>query len=229
MNWIRLYIVVEGQSEREFVKRTLTPHLAHRSIDVKPRVVQTNRRLSKRGGVWSYEILRRDIDRLLREDQNSESRFTTMIDLYGLPSDFPGREAAAKQALRADRVAALEAAFQAALGDSRFLPHLQVHEFEALLYCDLTELSHRIDGTEAALRKLAEEVEGMKPEDINEGVTTAPSKRIIRHVPLYDRLKVRVGAPAAAAIGLPKLREQCPHFDAWVSSLERLGTEPSIP
>jgi hypothetical protein len=229
MDWMRLYIVVEGPSEREFVDQTLKLHLAHRSIDVRPRVVQTNRRLNKRGGILNFEIVRRDIERLLREDANAGSRFTTMIDLYGLPADFPGRETAATQALLADRVAALEAAFQAALGDSRFSPHLQVHEFEALLYCDLTELSRRIDGTEAALRKLAEEVAGMKPEDINEGATTAPSKRIVRHVPLYERLKVRVGAPAAAAIGLPKLREQCPHFDAWVSSLERLGADPSIP
>jgi hypothetical protein len=229
MDWVRLYIVVEGQSEREFIDRTLKLHLAHRSIDVKPRVVQTNRKLNKRGGILSFEILRRDIDRLLREDQNPAARFTTMIDLYGLPSDFPGWDAAAKQALRADRVATLEAAFQTALGDRRFSPHLQVHEFEALLYCDLTELGHRIEGADAGLRKLANEVAGIEPEDINEGATTAPSKRIIHHVPLYDRLKVRVGAPAAAAIGLPRLRDRCSHFDAWVSSLERLGTDPSIP
>jgi hypothetical protein len=229
MDWVRLYIVVEGQSEREFIDQTLKLHLAHRFIDVKPRVVQTNRKLDKRGGILNFEIVRRDIERLLREDQSPAARFTTMIDLYGLPSDFPGWDKAAMQALRTDRVATLEAAFQAALGDSRFSPHLQVHEFEALLYCDLTELGRRIEGADAALRKLADEVAGMKPEDINEGASTAPSKRIIRHVPLYDRLKVRVGAPTAAAIGLLKLRDRCPHFDAWVSTLERLGVDPSIP
>lgn len=64
-------------------------------------------------------------------------------------------------------------------------------------------------------------------EKIDEEATTAPSKRIINHVPIYDRLKVRVGAPAAAAIGLPRLRAKCPHFNAWVSRLETLA--PEIP
>ena len=63
----------------------------------------------------------------------------------------------------------------------------------------------------------------MAPEDINEGAATAPSKRIIRHVPIYERNKVRVGAPAAAAIGLNTLRLKCPHFGDWLSRLEALG------
>jgi len=226
MSWMRLYIVVEGQSEREFVDRLLKPHLAHRAIDVRPRVVQTNRKLNKRGGILNFEVLRKDLERLMLEDHSPEVRFTTMIDLYGLPASFPGQDGAAKQALR-DRVTTLEAAFQAALGDSRFSPYIQVHEFEALLYCDLAALRPRIDGADAGLRALAREVEGMAPEDINDGATTAPSKRLIKRVPSYEKLKVRVGAPAAAAIGLPTLRAKCPHFDGWVTGLERLGTEPS--
>jgi len=35
-------------------------------------------------------------------------------------------------------------------------------------------------------------------------------------------MKVRVGAPAAGAIGLPVLREKCPHFGQWLARLERL-------
>ena len=87
------------------------------------------------------------------------------------------------------------------MGDSRFLPYIQLHEFEALLYCDLSQLQQRIADSERAFAALAAEVRGMEPEEIDEGATTAPSKRIINHVPIYDRLKVRVGAPAAAAIG----------------------------
>ena len=226
MNWVRLYIVVEGQSEREFVDLLLKPHLAHRAIDVRPRVVQTNRKLNKRGGLVSFEVLRRDLECLMREDSSPEARFTTMIDLYGLPESFPGRDEAAKQALRTDRIAMLEAAFQAALGDSRFAPYIQVHEFEALLYCDLATLHQRIDGAQAGLSALAREVQSMTPEDINDGPSTAPSKRLLKHVPAYEKLKVRVGAPAAASIGLPTLRAKCPHFHDWVTQLERLGAEP---
>jgi hypothetical protein len=228
MSWIRLYIVVEGQSEREFVNLLLKPHLSHRAIDVRPRVVETNRKLNMRGGLLNFEILRKDLERLMREDRSSDARFTTMIDLYGLPASFPGRDDAAKRVLRADRVATLEAAFQAALGDPRFSPYIQVHEFEALLYCDLDTLHRRIDGAEAGLRALTREVGGKAPEDINDGASTAPSKRLIKHVPSYARLKVRVGAPAAASIGLPTLRAKCPHFDDWVTRLERMGTNPSV-
>lgn len=75
----------------------------------------------------------------------------------------------------------------------------------------------------AGLAALAAEVGALAPEAIDEGAATAPSKRIIKHIPNYERLKVRVGAPAAAAIGLVKLRAQCPHFSDWVTRLERLG------
>jgi hypothetical protein len=39
-----------------------------------------------------------------------------------------------------------------------------------------------------AVDALTQEVRDMEPEDINEGATTAPSKRIINHVPIYERL-----------------------------------------
>lgn len=223
MQWTRLYVVVEGQSEREFVKALLVPHLAAWCIEVKPKVVVTNRKLNKRGGIDGYGGLRADLVRTFVEDADASARFTTMLDLYGLPSDFPGNAATRGQP-REQRVRAIEAAFAADLGEPRFRPHLQVHEFETLLYCDLGQLAQRIEGSRSALAALAEQVATFAPEDINEGPATAPSKRIIARVPIYERLKVRVGAPAAAAIGLPLLRAKCPHFDGWVTSLEQLGT-----
>jgi hypothetical protein len=223
MQWTRLYIVVEGQSEREFVKSLLVPHLATWCLDVKPKVVVTNRKLNKRGGLDGYGGLRADLLRTFAEDAEPSARFTTMLDLFGLPSDFPGNAASRGQP-RAIRVSAIEAAFAADLGEPRFRPHIQVHEFETLLYCDLGELAQRIDGSRSALAALASQVAGIAPEDINEGPATAPSKRILARVPLYDRLKVRVGAPAAAAIGLPTIRSKCPHFESWLTSLEQLGT-----
>lgn len=223
MGWLRLYITTEGQSERKFADEVLRPHLAAFSIDVKTRVVLTNRKLGKRGGILDFEKIHGDLQRLMREDGHPEARFTTMVDLYALPPEFPGWEAAQRKTVPQERVAALEAALKANIGDSRFLPYIQLHEFEALLYCDLSQLQQRIADSERAFAALATEVRGMEPEEINEGATTAPSKRIINHVPIYDRLKVRVGAPAAAAIGLPALRTKCPHFNAWVSRLEALA------
>lgn len=225
MGWLRLYITTEGQSERKFADDVLRPHLAAFSIDVRSRVVLTNRKLGKRGGILDFEKIQGDLNRLMREDRHPEARFTTMVDLYALPPEFPGWAEARKKTGPKERVKALEAALQSNMGDSRFLPYIQLHEFEALLYCDLTQLQQRIADSERAFNALAQEVRDMQPEEINEGATTAPSKRIINHVPIYDRLKVRVGAPAAAAIGLPRLRAKCPHFNEWVTRLEALAPE----
>lgn len=223
MKWVRLYVTAEGQSERKFAEEVLGPHLARYSIDVRARVVLTNRKLGKRGGIIDYEKIRGDLHRLMLEDQQAEARFTTMIDLYALPHEFPGWTNAKQLTQPQERIRVLEESLKADFEDHRFLPYIQLHEFEALLYCDLSQLQKRISGSEAGLRKLADEVNGISPEDINEGTTTAPSKRIIRHVPVYEKSKVRVGAAAASAIGLPALRRKCPHFNSWVKHLESLA------
>ncbi len=223
MNWLRLYITVEGQTEKDFADRLLKPHLASYCIDVRPKVVVTNRKLGKRGGIFDFDKIRGDLGRLMNQDRHPEARFTTMVDFYALPAEFPGWDEARKQSRASDKVAVLEAALQNEIGDSRFLPFIQLHEFEALLYCDLSELQHRIANSQAGISALQREVQNIAPEDINDGTTTAPSKRIVRHIPIYERNKVRVGAPAAAAIGLPKLRMKCPHFGEWITKLEQLN------
>lgn len=222
MSWVRLYLTVEGQTERKFAEAVLQPHLVSFQVDLRTRVVVTQRKLGNRGGIFNFAKIRDDLTRLMRQDKQPEAHFTTMIDLYALPSDFPGWTKARNQNTAQQRVATLEAALQEEMGDRRFLPYIQLHEFETLLYCDLSQLARRIAETEKAFATLQREVDGLAPEEINEGDTTAPSKRIIKHVPLYERLKVRVGAPAGAAIGLSTLRARCPHFNEWVSRLEQL-------
>jgi hypothetical protein len=223
MQWVRLYITVEGQAEKEFADRALRPHLADYSVEVRPRVVLTSRKLGKRGGILDFAKIRGDIDRLMKEDRHGEARFTTMVDLYALPPEFPGWAEARTKTRPVERVAVLERALQTEFAEQRFIPFIQLHEFEALLYCDLGELQRRIANSEFGIRNLRSEVAHMEPEEINEGPMTAPSKRIIRHVPIYERSKVRVGAPAAAAIGLSTLRSKCPHFGAWLAKLENLA------
>ena len=223
MDWLRLYITVEGQTEKDFADRLLKPHLASYSIDVRPRVVVTNRKMGKRGGILDFDKIRGDLGRLMKQDRQPETRFTTMVDLHALPTAFPGWGEARKQNRPGDKVGVLETALEKEIGDTRFLPFIQLHEFEALLYCDLSELQHRIADSQPGISALQREVQDLEPEEINEGSSTAPSKRIIRHVPIYERNKVRVGAPAAAAIGLPKLRLKCPHFGAWITKLEMLS------
>ena len=222
MNWLRLYITVEGQAEKAFADQALTPHFANFNIEVRPRVVLTNRKLGKRGGILDFAKIQGDLNRLMAQDKHPEARFTTMIDFYALPSGFPGWAEARQRTNPVERVAALERALHAEFGDARFYPYIQLHEFEALLYCDLGELQRRLSNSEDGIASLQQEVGHLQPEEINERADKAPSKRIIRHLPVYESSKVRVGAPAAAAIGLPVLRAKCPHFAQWISRLEQL-------
>jgi hypothetical protein len=162
----------------------------------------------------------------MKEDDHKEARFSTMIDLYALPLDYPGWSEAQKKSKPADRVLVLEKALAEEIGDSRFIPFLQLHEFEALLYCDLKQIQTLIEESERGIAQLQKEVAGIAcPEDIDDGEATAPSKRLINHVPRYENLKVRVGATAASAIGLQVLRGKCPHFGQWLSRLEKLRQE----
>jgi hypothetical protein len=223
MSWIRLYLTVEGETELEFAKETLIPHLAKFEVEVRPRMVLTNRKLGKRGGALNFQRFKRDATHLMKEDAHLEARFSTMIDLYALPEDYPGWKEAEKKAKPADRVLELEKALAGEFGDNRFIPFLQLHEFEAFLFCDLKQIQSRIEESERAIAQLQKEVANfLCPEDINDGETTAPSKRLIHHLPRYENLKVRVGAPAASAIGLHVLREKCPHFGQWLTRLENL-------
>ena len=144
---VRLHFVVEGQTERRFVESTLGPHLANRSIWVDARCVQTSRMHGRKhsGGIQGYVRAKGDIERWMREDQNAGARFTTMFDLYALPGDFPGYEAAVQARDPYARVQLLEDALGEDISDQRFVPYLQLHEFEALLFADPEKLEERFD------------------------------------------------------------------------------------
>lgn len=90
-SFIRLNITAEGQTEERFVKQTLSGYLGQFNISTDVRNVLTSKDKNKcyRGGLISYVKAKKDILTWLKEDNNSEARFTTMFDLYALPEDFP--------------------------------------------------------------------------------------------------------------------------------------------
>lgn len=221
---IRLYFVVEGQTEETFVKQILRPHLGNFNVGAFALVVTTNRRLGIRGGLSTYEKVQYDIIRLTRQEKDPTVRFTTMFDLYGLPDDFPGFEAAALQNDPYQRVRALEDALADDISDQRFIPYIQLHEFEALLLSDPGKLESEFIGSADGIESLASMVARFNsPELVKDSSDTAPSKRIIRAIPEYKGRKVSAGPIVAEKIGLPTLRLQCAHFAEWIDKLENLG------
>ena len=63
------------------------------------------------------------------------------------------------------------------------------------------------------------------PEEIDDGKATAPSKRILKLAPEYE--KVAHGVTVAARIPLSAIRLACPNFDAWIRRLEALAVVPA--
>lgn len=222
--WLLFY--VEGQTEAAYVQRVLRRHLANFGVMVMGSVlVQTKRRRGRvhRGGGRRYRSAREELARLLKQHKGRDVRFTTMFDLYGLYADFPAIDAAAAQ--RHDpyaRVKTLEAALAQDVGDSRLIPYVQLHEFEAILFCDPTVFARIFENAERGIAELsAVRAAAASPERINDGDATAPSKRILQAFPQFDKL--RDGLAAAELIALDIVRSQCPHFAAWLERLESLA------
>jgi hypothetical protein len=182
-----------------------------------------------RGGGRRYQPMRNDLGNLLRQDGHADARFTTMFDLYALHDGFPGWDEAEKQRhIPLERVLTLETAFAADVGDHRFIPHLQLYEFETILLCAPGHFALVYEECGAGIAALQAAVaEAKSPELVNDGATTAPSKRIISQFPQYSGQKTTVGVELAHCVGIDTTRSLCAHFDRWLMTLESLESPPA--
>ena len=218
-----VHIICEGTTESGFAKAVLAPHLALKGIMLHPARIG---RIGQKGGNITFDRLRRDIG--ARLTSHREAYCTTFIDFYGLPQDFPGKREAARFVSLEDKQAAvcgeLENQLREAIGENvmrRFIPYVQMHEFEALLFCDTGALASVIGVSDADGKLEAVRIAFATPEHIDDSPDTAPSKRILDIDPQYR--KPVSGLQAALEIGLPSMRDQCPLFRAWLRSLESLA------
>ena len=226
----RLYLFAEGQTEQTFADSVLKPHLAKFGVYMhNPVLIAHGRKKGKvhRGGGRHFHAMQNDIVRFLSQESASDVFFTTMIDLYALHNDFPGAHEA--QRLRNNPykwVEAIESSWEGTTNDHRFIPFIQLHEYETYLFVDVSQFELFFENATSqisALQKIADSV--ANPEWINDGQHTAPSKRITSEFPEYEGSKPTFGPQVAELIGLEKIRAQCPHFEAWLKRLESLGTE----
>ncbi len=173
-----------------------------------------------RGGLTTYKHAAADIRRWMGGDRSGNARFTTMFDLYGLPTDFPGFGPAARMSDPYARVETLEEALLEDIGDGRLIPYIQLHEFEALILSDPQKLDTQFPDHGSEIRRLVETAARFEsPELVDDGPTTAPSKRISAAIPEYAKRKASAGPIVAEKIGLPVLRSRCRHFRRWLQRL----------
>jgi len=214
---VRVYVLVEGQTEETFVMDTLMPYFSMQEVYLYARQIG---RPSHRGGIGQYQRAQRDILATLKQERDTFC--TTMFDYYAMPGSWPGRATSAgnpeviERAILADISDRMGEGFNPA----RFIPYVQMYEFEALLFSDPQVLAEGLELTDAdkILDILAE---CHSPEEINDSQQTAPSKRIERLYPSYNH--AADGPKIAKCISLRVIRAQCPHFNEWIVKLEGLA------
>lgn len=214
----RLLMLVEGQSEEIFVKRTLAPYLSERRVYVQPPIILWTKRLGSgggyRGGVSHWNQILRSLIPLTRD---SDAWVTTLLDFYGLPEDFPGYQQALEPGDPRQRVATLQEAFVEAIGHPRFVPFLALHEFEAWVFSapDVVADHFGTPGLAARIRQAGD------PELIDRGDSSHPKARLQSMTSAYK--ETSDGPTLLAKIGIDVIRGACPHFAAWLNRLEALG------
>ena len=217
----KIIVLVEGQTEERFAKTILQPHLLTKNVDLAVTILNTKTvkdGANFKGGVTSYAQVKNDLTRLFYD--SSAKLITTMLDYYALPTDFPGFSAQTGSCY--EKTAHLEQEFAQNINKANFLPYLQLHEFEALLFSSIDDIVDTMpNGDRKRVDLEAIKREFSNPEEINNRPETCPSRRLLGLFPDYN--KTVYGTLISSNIGLDVMRRECPHFNEWLVKLEAVG------
>ena len=218
-----LYIVVEGETESEFINQLVIPYFVSQDIitHIQPIIIK------KRGGGHGYdniEHLKNTIEPLLY--YKNEPIITTFIDHYGINSvrKLPNYEFCSQKQETEERIKCMEDNLFEIINSIKnypfFIPNIIRHEIETLF------LSNPKDGFDLQLDKIKEDVIELcsqfeSVEDINHTLENAPSKRLER---IYENnkqkyAKVVDGIQIAELTGIETILEKCPRFKKWLDKL----------
>lgn len=203
----RLVFIVEGDTEVLFVDKVIIPYL-HTMGFYNPmhcQTIITNRKQHKKGGIGSYGKFTNEVKRTLAQ---GNVIVTTLIDFYGLPSDFP------KFSHDASQIPFIENAIRQDFDNNNlFIPYIQKHELETLIFAHYEALELVIDSDQRY--DLIKEIVSQfpNPEDINNSKETAPSKRL-KFIFEYD--KVADGNILFDLIEMTVILGKCPNFKNWI-------------
>lgn len=209
----RLYIIVEGQSEQEFVNTLIAPYFNQLGIySVTPILIRTSNR--GRGGFVNYEHLKNDVSKLLLSKSN-DFVVSMFVDFFRCPV-LPHKERYEEIIDHKEKADEMEKCIGDDISDNRFIPYIQLHEFEALLYSSNVGFEAYFSDKEQQQTKMIID-EYPNPEDINSSPEKAPSKRLLAIKNDYD--KVIEGNMIASEVGLEQIMNKCPRFKAWIYTL----------
>lgn len=217
-------ILTEGQCEETFIRDVVAPAFHYSDIFIESRCIPTSK--NSKGGAVTFDRFMFSARNTLRQRQ--DTYVSTMLDLYGLDTDFPDFHTALscpdiyRKAVVLEQGLAREVIAKTACRPERFIPYIQPYEFEGLLFSDV-EILCRQEPNWAAyscnLQSIRAEFE--TPEHINNSYETKPSKRLETCLkPPYK--KTRHGPLAAKNITLSVIERECRHFHSWMEKLRNL-------
>jgi hypothetical protein len=218
---VEVVVLVEGPTEQRFVKDLLVPFLANKSVFLTPIIID---KPGEKGGDVKFARAKNDIEKHLK--QRHDTWITLLVDYYGIRGDWPGYDESKRQA---DHVRKAEVMNQATAAEvqrlfhdqnpeRRFIPYVSMHEIEALYFSDPACLAGKIGVSQREIDAILAECG--EPERINDNSQTAPSKRL--EALSYRFKKTSTGIAIAQGIGIHKMREACPLFNAWLKKIEQL-------
>ncbi|MDZ7879286.1 MAG: DUF4276 family protein [Saprospiraceae bacterium] len=215
-----LYIIVEGETELEFVNRLLIPFLIKKGLHTHIQGVP----IDMKGGGHGFnniEHFKKTIRPLLLNE--NEPIITTMIDHYGINSErkLPNYSTCIQNIQVEQRIKCMEDNLVHIVNSIKpyrfFIPNILRHEMETLFYAnpekgfDLED--EKIKNAVLAICKAFPNIE-----DINSTPQGAPSKRLIA---IYEANEKKYnkkvdGVDIAELTGMDIILEKCPRFRAWV-------------
>ena len=201
---IRLAIVVEGETEEEFVNKVLAEHLRP-SVEPKPILL---------GG----DVGRVRVSDFMANEYCDSDFVTSLVDYYG----FKNRGDDTVRELETWIDSRVEEIVGSSWDQSKAFAYVQQYEFEGLLFSDVSVFPQvMLDIPNESMNKLREiRSQFPTPEHINDSPDTAPSKRLEAIMPRFHK---RTDGPLIAAeIGIETMRAECERFDAWLTRLENL-------
>ncbi len=215
----RIIVIGEGPTEQRFCDSVLKPHFLNYRISIEnPKIKKSG------GGMVSWPALKRQIENYLFDPS---VYVTLLIDYYGIEDKhlLPHWNESLKIADKNQRLAFLETGMLADINEAgryRFIPYIQLHEFEGLLFCELDAFDELYEQKEFKdYNYLLETINSTdNPEIINDGKETSPSHRLKRIFVKYS--KTTNGIDIAEMTGLEIIRTKCPRFNEWISKLEKV-------
>jgi hypothetical protein len=208
---IQVLALVEGDTEEQFVSKVLGGALNSDCFHIRP---------INWHGITRYAAARRELVQFVKTGPHT---ITTMFDYYGLPMDWPGRREAqgmahGKNVRHVEREILADIAGDDLALRQKFIPYIQYHEFETLLFCDPAVVAGLM-GSQRKAYELQAVVDqfGGDVERIDDDHNTCPSRRLQGFFPEYQ--KPLHGRMAIERLGLSAVRGRCSHFDEWFGKL----------